>query len=338
MDLPAGWRLRHPTLDDVDALLRLVHASDVAALGYPDFSVEEVREVLTAPNFHPDRDSWLALDRDGAIVGWAYLENPTAGSREFIEVYTHPGRGEPARATLLDLLLARIAERAVEFGHPKMTARSGAIPQETDYIAALEAAGFRFVKRYARMRRALADVSATPPAPPAGVAIRPLRPTDDADLRDFHRVLDTAFRDTPDYQPETYDQWRERIGGLPSVSWDEWLVADVDGRPAGVLQSADQSDSDEGWVKNLAVLREHRKRGVGAALLAHAFAVYAGKGRRQAGLGVDLTNPTKAYRLYTSVGMTVAYEADMLDREVLPPAGAGQGEAVRVGRARSAAT
>jgi ribosomal protein S18 acetylase RimI-like enzyme len=316
MDLPPGWRLRRPTLDDVVEILALVHASDVAALGYPDFSAEEVREVLTAPNFDLDRDSWLALDADGAIVGWAYLDNPAGAERDFVEVYSYPGRGEPAQERLIDLVLDRVAERAREFGHPRMTARSGAIPRETGYIAALRAAGFEFVKRYARMRRSLDGVSPVPPPAPEGVTIRPLRPADEADMRDFHRVLDTAFRDTPDYQPETYAQWRERIAGLPSVAWDEWFVAEVDGRAAGVLQSADQSDSNEGWVKNLAVLREHRKRGLGAALLARAFAAYAGKGRELAGLGVDLSNPTEAYRLYTSVGLSAAYEADIYEREV----------------------
>jgi len=228
-----------------------------------------------------------------------------------------PGRGEPAQRPLLDLLLARVAEQAVEFGHARMTARAGAIPGEQGWIALLGEAGFRFVKRYARMRRTLDGLSPVPPAPPDGVTVRRLRPDDDAELREFHRILDTAFRDTPDHQPETYERWRERLAALPSITWDEWFVAEVDGRMAGVLQSADQSaDNDEGWVKNLAVLREHRGRGLGAALLGHAFAGYAAKGRRTAGLGVDMTNPTEAYRLYTSVGMAAAYEADVYEREV----------------------
>ena len=75
-------------------------------------------------------------------------------------------------------------------------------------------------------------------------------------------------------------------------------------------------DDDEAWVKNLAVLREHRRRGLGEALLRHAFAVYAGKGRAKVGLGVDLANPTEAIRLYHAVGMTAAYEADIYEREV----------------------
>lgn len=319
MDLPAGWQLRRPTLADVDGLLALVHASDIAALGYPDFSAEDVREALTPPNVDPERDSWLAVDPAGAIGGWAYLQNRARGPRVFVEVFAFPRLGEAARRPLLDLALNRVAELAAELGHPRMTARAGALPAEAGHVAALGSAGFEFVKRYARMRRSLAGVAPTPPPPPDGVVIRLLRPDDEADLREFHRILDTAFRDTPDYVPEPYERWLERITALRSVAWDEWFVAEVEGVPAGILQSADQSlDNNEGWVKNLAVLREQRKRGVGRALLTHAFARYAAKGRELAGLGVDLANPTEAYRLYASVGMTAAYEADMFERDVAP--------------------
>lgn len=67
--------MRRPSLDDVAAILAVVRASDIAALGQPDFSAEDVREVLTAPDVDPARDSWLALAPDGEVVGWAYLED-----------------------------------------------------------------------------------------------------------------------------------------------------------------------------------------------------------------------------------------------------------------------
>lgn len=318
VDLPTGWTTRRPTLDDVPAILAMVHASDVAAVGYPDFTAADVREALTAPHFDPAVDSWLAVTPDGAVGGWAYLDSPNGGDREFIEVYVHPEQGVVAQRPLLDALLARIAERAVEYGHPAVTVRAGGVPTEVEWLAVLRAAGFEFVKRYARMRLSLAGLPPEPPLPD-GVTIRLVRPDDDADMRDFHRILDAAFRDTPDYAPLTYEQWRERIAALPSVAWDEWFVASVDGVPVGILHSADQAlDQNQGWVKQLAVLREHRRRGVGAALLSRAFATYASKGRDTAGLGVDLTNPTRAANLYTAMGMSPAFEVEMFERTVEP--------------------
>ena len=314
--LPAGWTTRRPTLDDVPALLALVHASDVAAVGEPDFTREEVREALTEPNTDMSRDCWVALDPEGTIVGWAYPHNANGGDRDFIEVYTWPERGLPGLRPLLALLLDRMAERAAMFGHDTYQVRAGAIPTETPYIEALTDAGFAFLKQHARMQMSLSGVSHTAPEPPAGVTVREVRGDDEDEMRAFHGVIEQAFRDS-DHHSTDYETWRKQLAGEPALSFDEWFVAEVDGRIAGALQSSDGgAESDEGWVKRLAVLRAYRKRGIGEALLRHAFAVYARKGRARAGLGVDLANPTEAARLYLAVGMTPLYQANIYQTSV----------------------
>jgi ribosomal protein S18 acetylase RimI-like enzyme len=58
-----------------------------------------------------------------------------------------------------------------------------------------------------------------------------------------------------------------------------------------------------GWVESLAVRRAWRRRGLGRALLLHAFRAFHGRGSTAAGLSVDAENPTGALRLYESVGM-----------------------------------
>ncbi|TNH28327.1 GNAT family N-acetyltransferase [Micromonospora orduensis] len=318
MTLPAGWTTRRPTLDDVPAILAVVHAADTFAIGHPDFDAEDVTASLTAPFFDPARDSWLAVDPDDTVVGWATVDNPTGVGREFLEVYVDPTRGAALRAPLLARQLDRVAERAAERGLPALTVRCAVFAPERDWEADLRAAGFTLAKRYVRMRRTLADLPAEPPPPP-GVTVRPVRPDDDADLREFHRIHDIAFGDTPDHEPLSYERWRARIGDL--TAWDEWFVAEVDGVPAGALQSSDQAlDQQEGFVKSLSVLPAYRRRGVGAALLRRAFARYAEKGRAAAGLGVDLTNPTAPLSLYRSVGLRETRWTDMYELSV-PAAG-----------------
>ncbi|MBY8871487.1 GNAT family N-acetyltransferase [Micromonospora sp. PLK6-60] len=315
MTLPAGWTARRPTLDDVPAILRVVHAADTFAIGYPDFSAEDVVECLTAPHVDPAADSWLGLDPAGDVVAWAILDNPTGVGREFVEVYVDPERGRELREPLLRRQLARVAERAAGRGLPELTVRCAACPPEERWRRILADAGFTFARRYVRMSRPL---PADPPVIPPGVLVRPVRPDDEDDLRTFHRIYETAFADTLDHDPRDFATWRERIG--PDPSWDEWFVAEVDGEPAGVLRSSDQgADRDEGWVKSLAVLPGHRGRGVGRALLGHAFARYAVKGRTTAGLGVDLANPTAALSLYRSVGLRETSTVDMY--ELVVPAG-----------------
>jgi mycothiol synthase len=314
--LPDGWSTRRPTLDDVPQILKLAHASDVAAVGAPDFTAEEVREALTGPNTDMAADCWLALDENDEIVGWAYPENSTGGARDFIEVYVWPDRGVPALGPLLGLMLARVAERAKLFGHDPYQVRAGAIPTETAWISVLTGAGFTFFKQHARMQMSLAGVPPIAPEPPAGVTIRPVRPDDDADLRRFHAVIEEAFQDS-DHRATDYRTWRTRVDAESTLSFDEWFVGEIDGQFAGALQSSDSmAEDDEGWVKYLAVLRTYRRRGVGEALLRRAFATYAGKGRTRAGLGVDLANPTEAARLYRAVGMHPLYEADIYQRTV----------------------
>jgi len=314
-ELPDGWRTRRPTLDDLPELLRLAHASDIAAVGEPDFTVEEVREALTGPHTDPARDCWVALDAAGEIVGWAYPHNASGGDRDFLEVYVWPGRGVPALRPLLALMLARVTERGREFGHDPYTVRAGAIPTEQPWIAALTDAGFAFLKQHARMTMAL-EGGVTVPQPPPGVVVRPLRHHDDAELRRFHAIIEEAFRDS-DHHATDYATWRARVAAESSVAWDEWFVGELEGEWAGVLQSSDAGvEDDGGWVRALAVLRPYRRRGVGAALLHRAFAAYAAKGRTTAGLGVDLANPTRAARLYRAVGMHPRYEVNIYQRTV----------------------
>ncbi len=319
MPLPAGWTARRPTLDDVPAILAVVHAADVFTVGYPDFDAEDVKSSLTAPFTEPARDSWVVSDPDGTLVAWATVDNPTGVGREFVEIYVDPDRGGELRVPLLARMLARTAERAAERGVPALTVRVSVFAPETRWAAEVAEAGFTLAKRYVGMRRGLADLPAEPPQP-SGVTVRPLRGDDEADLREFYRIFDTAFRDTPDYEPVGFDRWREQLH-LCGTTWDEWFVAEVDGVPAGALQSSDQAlEQNEGWVRSLSVLPAYRRRGVGAALLWRAFTVYAAKGRESAGLGVDLTNPNAPVTLYESVGLREVRWTDMYEL-VVPAAG-----------------
>ncbi|MEU4618800.1 GNAT family N-acetyltransferase [Actinoplanes sp. NPDC023801] len=319
-ELPLGWTTRRPTLDDVPAILELVHASDIAAVGEPDFTSDEVREELTNPNTDMSRDCWLAIDDSGKIVGWAYPGNSTGGTRDFVNVYFWPGSGLPALKPLLELIMARMVERAAELGHQTYEVRSGAIPGETELIEALTGAGFVFLKQFARMNMSLDGVSPVAPEPPAGITVRPVRQDDEAELRGFHAVIEEAFADS-DHEVIPFDGWREQVAKAPTP-FDEWFVAEADGQIVGALESTDGGEeTDEGWVKRLGVLRAYRKRGVGEALLRRAFATYAAKGRPKAGLGVDLANPTDAASLYLKVGMEALYRANIY-RTTVEAAGA----------------
>ena len=56
--------------------------------------------------------------------------------------------------------------------------------------------------------------------------------------------------------------------------------------------------------------RPWRRRGLGAALLAHAFAAFKARGQLRVDLGVDAEGATRPVRLYERAGMraSTAYE------------------------------
>jgi ribosomal protein S18 acetylase RimI-like enzyme len=312
MELPAGWHARPATLDDVPAILAIMVASDLATIGEPDSTGEDVTWIFR----EPDAVSVLALDPAGTVVSWANVINPNRGPRTYANVFSHPDSGGPTHRPLLAWCLTEAARQAGEWGLPSLAVRASGVPAEKEYLAAVREAGFTFLKRYARMRVTLP--APMPSAGPAGTTIRPIDHEDEAELRAVYRVQQSAFADTPDFHEYTFERWVQRINQQTAVPWDEWFVALVDDGIVGMLESAEiGAEQNEGWVHNLAVLGGYRGRGIARALLGRAFAAYTANGCTAAGLGVDLTNPTGAYRLYESAGMHTVYENDIYERTVV---------------------
>jgi ribosomal protein S18 acetylase RimI-like enzyme len=63
-----------------------------------------------------------------------------------------------------------------------------------------------------------------------------------------------------------------------------------------------------GFVGALAVRKPWRGRGIGMALLRHAFAEFHRRDAPRVSLGVDAYNPSGATRLYERAGMSVVSE------------------------------
>jgi len=60
-----------------------------------------------------------------------------------------------------------------------------------------------------------------------------------------------------------------------------------------------------GWIITIGVLKPLRKQGIGTVLMLHALKLLKSKGMKEAELGVDDSNPTKAIELYKKVGFNV---------------------------------
>jgi ribosomal protein S18 acetylase RimI-like enzyme len=121
----------------------------------------------------------------------------------------------------------------------------------------------------------------------------------DAEL--VHSLSEETFAEHWGYTPTSYGQWRKLVYDRSDTDLSLWLLALVDGEPAGFLVG--RAMEDLGWVGDLGVLKAHRKRGIATALLRRSFSDFRERGLKKVGLGVDASNETGAVRVYEGVGM-----------------------------------
>ena len=278
------------TAGDATAVASMWHACELHDDGKALVTEEDFVTLVRRPSLDFRRDTMAVRDGD-AIVAAAFL----FGDRfVFANVApSHRGRGVGA-------WLLRWSEDA---GRAAGKDRSCQKLSENQHaaIALLEGAGYERTWEDWVFDIEL-EREPAPPALPPGYAIRPfVRERDD---RDVHRVIEGAFAEWPDPEPEAFDDWAAEVFGRPSFVPEHIGVVVRDDEIAGAALLIEEEDL---WVAQLAVARAHRGRGLGRALLVHAFRCAWRSGRRHVGLATD--GRTGARGLYEHVGMRVTRTA-----------------------------
>ena len=152
------------------------------------------------------------------------------------------------------------------------------------------------------------DEEPEPPAWPEGFDVATLVPGEE---RVLHEVLEEAFEDHWGHQHRPFEEWIDARALEHELCF---LVRSGDAVAAGA--ECKRELFGMGWVDVLGTRREYRRKGVGDALLRHAFGELYRRGARRVGLGVDAENPTGATRLYERVGMRVASQADVYAKKL----------------------
>lgn len=313
-----GYRVRAARLDDVPMVTAVYRADESAHLGHAEMTEDLVRADWSAPDRDLARDAWVAEAEGGQIVALADVTT-TDGIRIWGGAVVHPehtGRG------LGSALLARTEARARELA---ARAPDGVRSTLTVHVSAnnapahalVEGRGYTLTRRFWEMgidltQRASAEQAVLPP----GMRIRTLVPGQD-DRATFD-AQEEAFSDHWGHTPGDYDEWRywvfENAWSDPSL-----LFLAVEGDEiAGIALCSFLLGPDKGHVHTLGVRRQWRKRGVGRALLLHAFDVLGQRGAKLVTLGVDSQSLTGATRLYEGVGMCVRDESDRFEIELRP--------------------
>ncbi|WP_158850980.1 GNAT family N-acetyltransferase [Saccharothrix deserti] len=296
--LPTGHTVRPPKLDDAETVLGLVQAYTTAVVGFADYTLDDVRDELTRPEFDPERDAWLVFDAAGAAVGYATADGKSGSDEVDVDVVS----ADPA---VTDWLFARVLDRAREIGreggHDKVAVDQCVYRDDVSLRARVGALGFQVATTFHRMRIDHAG-AVPPPSPVAGLVLR--QAVDEDVRRVVHEVWNASFAGQFGFVPKPYEAWHEKLDRKSIFDWSGMWLAELDGRPAGFLECTDQfADENCGYVGHLGVVAEARGRGVAKHLLRHAFSVDAGAGRVGTILHVDSNNPTPALGLYESVGM-----------------------------------
>ncbi len=294
-------RLRAPVFDDAPAVLAVLVARDLADLGVPDITLEDLLDEWGGSDLDLAADVRVVDAGDGHIIGYVIVHRP--GTLAVVHP-AHEGRGVGAR--LLAWAEARDRDRG------RHVYRQWAAADNESARTLLNRAGYSVARSYWRMVCSLAGERPATPAP----ARFHLRAVDIArDAAALHAVDAASFGGRPDYVPETLREFREEHLGAHDFDAALSRVAERDGTIAGFLLARCFVDEAVGYVDILAVDPRHQGRGVGTALLASAFAAFARAGLSEAQLGVASDNPL-ALRVYERAGMTVRFRFDIYERPV----------------------
>jgi mycothiol synthase len=236
---------------------------------------------------------WVA-ERDGQLCAYADLGERAERTRYWLDL-----RGTDPEGTKALLLTAE--QWARERTAPGGRIFGGIAEPDRSTRDLYERAGYQLV-RYSFDMRIELDAEAPEPRWPEGFSVRTFEAG--ADDEPAFEVVNDAFADHWEWAPIPFDEWRR--GNLEDPEFDPALafLVEAESETAGVALNVVRHHGEPvGWVETLAVRKEHRRQGLGLALLHHSFSGFRERGLAGAGLHVDAENTTGAVRLYERAGM-----------------------------------
>jgi mycothiol synthase len=285
--------VRPPRPQEVEHVVGVMRAHDTAAWGGSDWTLGDLAEHWESLDL--ERNAWV-VELYGRMAGYADFEVRPRG-RLLADGYVDPtARGRGVGTALADAVERRAA---AETGGAVLqySALRGSAPF-------FERRGFREARHMWRM---VIDLAARPVAAvPDGIEIRPYRPGEE---RAVHAAVEEAWSVGGwMHAPRPYEDFERRTFGRAAHDPSLYLVAMDGAELAGAALCDWKRNGEWGWVETLGVRPVWRRRGIGEALLRHAFHAFFERGERTVALQVDAESPTGATRLYERAGMRVLYE------------------------------
>jgi ribosomal protein S18 acetylase RimI-like enzyme len=289
--------LRPSRRNDPETVLRVLAAREARDFGVVDFIRGFLVERWRIDEFEPGADAVVAEDR-GAAVGYGALFEH--GALAFVDP-DHEHKGAGSR------LLEWVEARAVQAGRP--CHRQVIAAANASGHALLGAAGYQRMRSVIQMTRALHPLQPVPMIPER-IALDQLDVA--ADAHALHLADTASFAGTADYEPSSFEAFEQEHLQAPDLDPALSRVARRGEAIAGFTLCRRRRDR-VGYVDLLAVDPRERGRGLGACMLATAFADFVRLGLHDARLDVASDN-ARGLRLYERAGMTERIRVDVFEK------------------------
>lgn len=296
--LPDGFSVRPPAMEDAQAVTNLVAAHDMDEFGKIEYGINDLLPMWRRKNFDLTRDARMIFAPDGTLAGYCDM-NYRNGVTQLDNIScAHPAYRNQG---IEDWILEFAEEWAQEHVAPNAIVLRHVLNADAPVrTARIERWGYHAVRNAWIMHIDL-DRKPVTPQVPAGIVVRPFERGRDERLA--WMCIQEAFRDLWQHQDSPFDEWAGFILGHASWSPELSYLAFDGELIAGATIT--MNDENGGWIQQVGVRRPWRSRGIGLALLDTIFSEMFKRGIAHAGLEVDAENPSGALRLYQRAGMRV---------------------------------
>ena len=271
-------------------------------------TLEDMLGSEKAPNF--DAKGMFIAELAGKPVGVvnAYIDKERKEKKGFIRVlgvapeHRRKGIGRKLSEKAID----SFKKRGIE------SVETGGVMGKPEAIKLWESMGFQQVRVFSLMTRGLSSLPSRI-GENRDVTLRKIKhPPSAADIRLVNQLENETFSEHYNFRPATVEETTFFLTKEPTFRNQEWLIVYSGKTPVGYVGvGMDRKYNTErkkkaAWIMDIGVLKTHRLKGVGTRLMLEAMQVMKTKGMKEAMLGVDDQNPTKAIKLYEKVGYQVA--------------------------------
>jgi len=278
---------------------------------YEDFrpdTMEDMEVWKKSPNF--DSTGMFIAELDGKPVGAvnAYVDRKREKKLGFLRAlgviseFKRRGVGR----ILVERALENLKERGME--SVQGWTREGKVACKS----LLESMGFKLIRVFSMMRRDLERI-------PYNIGehkklkMREMKTNMD-DIKLLNWLGNETFKEHFNFRPQTVEETKFWIENKPWCDVLGVFFSYLGDKPVGYVEAGIDSKFikhkgiKRGWIVSIGVLKPHRIRGIGTALMQQGMEFLKSKGMTDVELGVDDSNPTKAMELYKKVGFKVVYK------------------------------